>query len=314
MDNNQRVYECDLHCHTDRSDGNASVKEVIDLASERGVKVLAITDHDVRPATFLEDGNQKIDIREYGKEKQVLVIPGIEISCDTQVEDVHIVGLGCDWNAPFFTELETETIKSKVNSYRELVRQLNQSGIEIDWDELLYNEGQPIQPEMLQKKKIFEMIARKGYVPTWQDAKLMVKRSKKYNVMREKPDPFYVIHNIHQTGGVAILAHPYLFSVPVIREGKVLERSDYIEALIKQGLDGIEASYTYDKTSYEGERSKKELEDEIRKKYERKVRFISGGSDYHADERKGVKNPRMIGECGISLAYFNEYIKPFISE
>ena len=37
--------------------------------------------------------------------------------------------------------------------------------------------------------------------------------------------------------------------------------------------------------------------------------IISGGSDYHADGKKGGKNPREIGECGITREDFMKYEK-----
>ena len=77
----------------------------------------------------------------------------------------------------------------------------------------------------------------------------------------------------------------------------------YIEKLIEAGLDGIEASYTYYKTSYSGKLTKQEIYDDIREYYGDRL-FISGGSDYHADGKKGVKNPREIGDCGITLEEF----------
>lgn len=308
----EKVYECDLHCHTTRSDGNVSPKELIDGAAERGIKVVAITDHDMTPPKVVEVHGRKMDIQEYANKQGIQLVKGIEISCDTNVEDVHIIALGCDWEHTFFEELERMTRISKVESYRELVKQLNKSGILIDWEELLYNKGNPIIPENLQKKKIFEMIADKGYVDCWQDGKLMVKRSKSYNVMREKPEPRWVIQKIHEAGGIAILAHPYLFTAPVFIDGKVLKRKEYIEKLAEAGLDGIEACYTYDKTSYDGDKTKEELEIEIRKESEGRFKIISGGSDYHGDEKKGVKNPRMLGECGVSFEYFKNHIEKYI--
>lgn len=313
MGNNQgRVYECDMHCHTNRSDGNTSPEEVIRLAAERGVKVIAVTDHDVRPLSIIEADGIEQSMEEYGHNKGVLVIPGIEISCDTEVEDVHIIALGCEWNVPFFETLECDVVRSKVKSYYELVERLNQHGILVEWDEILDNGGNPIPGEKLQKKKIFEMIAQKGYASDWQEAKLLVKRRKEFNVMREKPDPLWVIREIHKANGTAILAHPFLFKAPVVQAGREIGRFEYIDRMIEEGLDGIEACYTYDKTSYDGDLPKEELEKMIRERYQNRVKMISGGSDYHADEKKGVKNARMLGECGVTMAYFEQNMKPWI--
>jgi len=51
---------------------------------------------------------------------------------------------------------------------------------------------------------------------------------------------------------------------------------------------------------------------EIRKYAEGRLKIISGGSDYHGDEKKGVRNPRMIGECGVSFEYYKEYIEKYL--
>lgn len=82
---------------------------------------------------------------------------------------------------------------------------------------------------------------------------------------REKPDAVSVIKEIHKLGGIIILAHPYLISEPVSYKGKEMSRQEFIEVLIEAGLDGIEASYTYDKTSYGGTMTK----DEIKKRSDR---------------------------------------------
>lgn len=52
-------YECDLHGHTNRSDGNDSPVEYIRHAVHRGVKILAITDHDIVPPEMIELGGEK---------------------------------------------------------------------------------------------------------------------------------------------------------------------------------------------------------------------------------------------------------------
>lgn len=294
-------YECDLHCHSNRSDGKQSPKEVIDHAVERGVKVLALTDHDIRPPETVTADGGEMDIVQYAAIKGLKFIRGIEISCETEIDDVHIVGLMCNWKDSFFVRLENFTIFSKVEGYQILVQRLQEYGMDITWEEVLRSQGKPMEDKDVQKKYIFELMAEKGYVPQWQDAKLLVKNNPRLNVRREKPEVISVINRIHRSGGVAILAHPYLINESMEKNGQHMERLEFIDYLFENGLDGIEASYTYDKTSYDGPLTKEEIRDTIIKRYRKNICILSGGSDYHAD---GGPNQREIGECGISFAEF----------
>jgi hypothetical protein len=117
-------------------------------------------------------------------------------------------------------------------------------------------------------------------------------------------------------GGVAILAHPHLIDERVPWKSKPVTRYEYIEKLIAAGLDGIEACYPYEKTSYKGSASRFEVEREIKNRYSGRLAVISGGSDYHDDGKKGVRDPRFIGECGVSWEYFsgNPLLKRFVRE
>ena len=292
-------YECDLHGHTNRSDGVDSPKEFIDHAVERGLKVAAITDHDIKPPVWIEVDGKKVSPVDYARSKGLKLILGIEISCETYVDDTHLVCFGCDWNAPYFEELAQFTADSKINGYKELVEYLNQHNMPLTWQEVLENNGYPVTAENVQKKMIFELMARKGYMESWSQAKIFVKNN--IEIKRKKPDAISVIQKIHELGGIVIAAHPYLISEPVEYEGEKISRSQYLDRLIEEGLDGIEARYTYDKTSYGGNLTKQEIYDNIIKDYAGKGLIISGGSDYHNDGKKGVKNPRELGECGLTM-------------
>ena len=296
-------YEVDLHGHTTRSDGSDTPEEFILHAKERGVKVCAITDHDViPPRTVTIDGVER-DIQEWAREQGVDVMLGIEVSCETWIDDTHLVCFGCDWDDPFFQKLDEFTVNSKVGSYRKLTEALTAKGMPISWEEVLDNDGHPVPENQVQKKMIFELMARKGYFDSWSEAKLYVKEARDLAIKREKPDAKTVIKEAHRTGGYVIMAHPYLVTEPVTYKGRIMHRSVYIEHLIEAGLDGIEASYTYDKTSYFGRLTAKEIKDEVIQYYGNRL-FISGGSDYHADGKKGVENPREIGDCGITMEEF----------
>ena len=323
-------YPVDLHTHSTRSDGADTPQQLIDHAAALGMKVIAITDHDIRPPkeipvravdagdgaltekTVMEktDAGDSIlvDAADYARAKGLQLLRGIEISCETTAEDCHLVCLGCDWEDPFFDDLERAVVESKIGSYRELVRRLDADGMHMTWEEVLENGGNPVSEEQVQKKMIFELIARKGYQKDWSSAKLMVKNTPSYQILREKPDPVQVIREVHRCGGIVIMAHPYLINEPVRLSSGTMDRAAYIDRLIEAGLDGIEACYPYSKTSYGGSMTPEQIEDEVRERYSGRVAVISGGSDYHADFRKGAApaKARIIGESGITLEYFQQ--------
>ena len=299
-------YPVDLHCHTTNSDGADTPKELIDHAAALGMRVIAITDHDVLPPSEIEVDGQMVDPVVYAKNQGVKLLPGIEFSCETDIEDVHVVVLGCDYTDPKILEMNQKIVDSKIYSYQKLVDLLTQKGYPMTWEEVLNYNNIPRKPEAVQKKLIFNLMAEKGYTTTWSEAKLLIRNDREFSVKREKPDAAEIIELAHQTGGIAILAHPYLIDAVVQHQGETMTREDFIKTLVNAGLDGIEAAYTYDKTTYKGEMTKDEIIKKVRWDYQDQVKIISGGSDYHADYKKTDKNVRNIGECGISWEYFQE--------
>ncbi len=295
------IYECDLHTHTNRSDGLESVKELIDRAYSLGIKVLAICDHDILPPSTVDEGGE--DVIKYAKDRNIDFIKGIEFSCDTLVDDVHIVVLGCDWEEENIKDLIEEIDSYKRSSYKKFLDLLNEHGYDISLDEVL-NYGGIKRKEILQKKLIFNVMADKGYTKTWAEAKIMANTDKRFKVKREKPEPASVIKMVHKAGGIAILAHPYLIKDKVVLNKKEVTRKEYIHYLIENGLDGIEGKYTYDKTSYNGSLTKEEIEKEVIRDYGDKVKIISGGSDFHGDYKSKEGKKREIGECGLTYTDF----------
>lgn len=301
-----------MHCHTQRSDGNDTPQELIDNAARLALHAVAITDHDIGPPLrmALAEGGEA-DTVEYAARRGVRLILGYEFSCDTHVDDVHICGYGLDWSdADLLAEVEAAR-RSKTEAYEELCCRLTERGMALDWqaDVLHYTrpDGTPAarDPEEVQRKHIFEAMAARGHAATWSNAKILVRDDPDLNVPRRKIDTRQAIALIHRCGGIAILAHPYLIDETIEIRGEPLRsRQEYIDGLIDAGLDGIEASYTYDKTTYKGTLTPEQIEGQVRDRYARRVRLLSGGSDYHADHKKGSKQVRQLGERGLSVAEF----------
>lgn len=77
----------DLHIHTNFSDGDLSPEQLVDIAVKRGLKAIAITDHDT--AEGISRAINHADGR-------IEVIPGIEITCNEKSRgffNVHVIGL-----------------------------------------------------------------------------------------------------------------------------------------------------------------------------------------------------------------------------
>lgn len=297
-------YPVDLHSHTYLSDGADSIKELIENAVECGLKVLALTDHDILPPAEIHlPGGGSHSVVNWARSRGLCLLCGAEFSCETGLEDVHIISLGCRWNDPEMKSMTGEIAESKAEAYRETVRRLNERGYEFTMDELLGFDGRQTDLLSLQKKRIFDFLAAKGFTSDWIEAKLLVRNDQYLNVQREKPAAECVIGAIHRAGGIAILAHPYLIDATVRAAGREMDRWEYIESLIDMGLDGIEARYTYGKTTCRDKRPSAEIWTEVKKRTAGRL-IISGGSDYHADGTKSVLNPRGLGECGLTMEEF----------
>jgi predicted metal-dependent phosphoesterase TrpH len=78
----------DLHCHSTVSDGLLSPPDLVAHAAKRGVKVLALTDHD--------DLGGLQAAREAALEHGIQFINGVEISVTWKRRTLHIVGLKVD--------------------------------------------------------------------------------------------------------------------------------------------------------------------------------------------------------------------------
>ena len=79
----------DLHTHTTASDGTYTPAELVGEAVRRGVRVLAVTDHDsvdaVVPALVAARSHPPLE-----------VVPGIEINTDEPGGEIHVLGYFLD--------------------------------------------------------------------------------------------------------------------------------------------------------------------------------------------------------------------------
>jgi len=266
----------DLHLHTTASDGVLSPSEIVRYAKGKGLKAIAITDHDTI------DGN--VEALDEGAKSGLEVISGVEISAQFDLGSMHILG--------FFIDIGNTALKERLSLLQEtraprnpkMVEKLRELGVELSYDEILHASGggQVGRPHFAQ------VLLKKGYVNTVQEAfdRYLGKGAPAY-VNKFRFDPKEAMELIREAGGIPVLAHPFTLHIPFPHQLDAL-----LGELVRFGLMGIEASYpehTKDQISlYKGLAQKHDL-------------LVTGGSDYHGIEANKVEIG--IRSRGMKLSY-----------
>ncbi len=252
----------DLHVHSTASDGTCTPEELVTLAKSAGLSAFAITDHD--SITGIAEGMAA------AKDTDIEVIPGVELSCDYNGLEVHMVGLYID---PEHEELATRLARFKYlreSRNERMVELLAKEGFDITFEKLLAENPDCV----ITRGNIARYLVEHGCVKDRATVfeKYLGDGCKCY-VEREKITPIEAVELIHRAGGLAFLAHPLLYKMSTDSLRQLLTE------LKEHGLDGFEAIYsTYQPGD---ERNMKNLAKELEL-------MISGGSDFHGSNKPHI--------------------------
>lgn len=252
----------DLHVHSNASDGTMTPEEVVKLAKESGLSVIALTDHDT------VDGIE--EAIEAGKKYGVSVIPGIEISAEYKNGDLHILGLDIDYTNESFKAKVAVCRDSRDNRNRKMIKKLNEQGFPITWEIMLERFG----ANSITRAHFAKYLIDEGYVKDKDEAfAKYLNPGRPCYVSREKISPKAAIEMILEAGGHPVLAHPLLYKMN-------LEKIESVIVMLKgYGLQGIEALYSLNRPEDDSALMK------IAKRHEL---YITGGSDFHGDIKPNI--------------------------
>src|SRR3989338_1404402 len=121
----------DLQSHTVASDGEQTPEELVDLAIEKRLKAIAITDHDSL-------GSIEAAIK-YSKGRNIEVIPGIELSCDDPLlgcDKIDVLGLFVDFNNKKLIEMIGHINKRREENKKQIIEKLKGFGYEIEYEDV----------------------------------------------------------------------------------------------------------------------------------------------------------------------------------
>ncbi|BEV08678.1 3',5'-nucleoside bisphosphate phosphatase [Methylophilus sp. DW102] len=187
----------DLHCHSTLSDGLLSPEELVAHAASKGVRVLALTDHDEVGGL----ARARIAAEQHG----ITLVNGVEISVTWKKRTLHIVGLRIDASDPQLITTFQQVHAARDTRARQMAEGLAKAGIAGAYEGARQIAGNSV----MTRSHFAQFIVKQGH------AKNIKSVFKKYMV---KGKPGFVNHEwmsleqavtlIRQAGGVAVLAHP----------------------------------------------------------------------------------------------------------
>lgn len=265
----------DFHLHSTASDGVHSPTWVMETAAARGVRVLALSDHDTTEGLAeAQEAADRLGLR---------LIPALELSTDYGKADVHLLGYGFDTGNAALQDFLRWQREGRLGRTQQIVEILRAHGLPIELQRVLEIAGEAT----VGRPHVARALVERGHVANVQEAfDLWLGNGKPADVNREKLSPEDAIARVHGAGGVVFCAHAiFMDDYPAI-----------VEKLVEWGLDGLETYYKH----YDAETvaTMKALGDRLGIAH-------SGGSDYH-----GLGNPddREIGDIPFPDAAVDTFV------
>lgn len=275
----------DLHTHSNCSDGSMTPSELVRHAAEKGLKAIALSDHDTVAGID--------EAIEAGKQYGVEIVPAIEFSVQSETE-THILGFYIDHKCDLIKEALECINKVRWQRTVNTCENLQKLGFDVSMEEAL-----KIAPSGLIGRAHFaRILMEKGYTASVKEGfeKYLANGRPAYDGTQylTASDAVKLIDSL---GGVSFVAHPNLIRLDdaTLRE--------FLKSLKDLGLCGIEGYYNEYTPEMEAyfQNIAKELGLEI-----------SGGTDFHAKMKPHIEIG--IGQGNMHIPYsVLENIKSIVS-
>lgn len=280
----------DLHIHSCYSnDGEFDLTDIVDRCLAQKVDCFSITDHN-----SVKGIGEAISQAQRGG---IQFIPGIEIDCNYEGIDLHLLGYQINWKSNDFLELEEDIFAKEMDSFTEKIINLHRLGFVIDTDSVRTKaNGKPPTGELIAEV----MLSDRQY-----DSPLLLPYMKGGDrsdmpyinfyldyFAQGKPafDPIHfmsyqnAVEMIKDNGGIPIVAHPGL---------NFKGKENTVEQLLDHGAEGLEVFNNYhtaEQINYFGTLTRK-----------RGVRMTCG-SDFHGKTKPLIN----IGQYNFDCQFEND--------
>jgi len=260
----------DLHIHSSKSsDGDFSPFRIVQLAKEKKMSAISISDHDTVAAYP--------DALHFGREAGVEVIPSMELTTIFEEREFHLLLPFVDWKSKIVSDLVSQVSKRRMKEARERIEKLQDLGFNITWKEVRKEAG-PFPPLGV---TIAQIIIRKAEkksgsklnkyledenrpLAPYHFYKDYFMEGKPASVPRQNLKILDVLDIVSQTGAVPVLAHPGAYFQKVKKKD--------LAVLKESGLQGLEIYTSYHSAKQSESYSKMARELDL---------VPTAGSDFH---------------------------------
>lgn len=232
----------DLHIHSlYSSDGEFDVAEILNRCITQKIDLFSITDHN-----SVKSVGEAIRL---ARQTAVDFIPGIEIDCNFEGIDLHVLGYNINWESKDFLQLEEDVFSKVMDSFGEMIDNIKKLGFLIDADSVLAKangklpSGELIAEVMLSDEKyysppLFPYMIGGGrsdmpYINFYLD---YFAQGKPAFVPIHYISFWDAIQMIKDNGGIPIVAHPGL---------NLRGKEQIAEKLLDNGAEGLEVFNNY---------------------------------------------------------------------
>ncbi len=253
----------DLHTHSSVSDGTQTPAELLATASDAGLDVVALTDHDTT------DGWAAAA---QARPRRLTVVPGMELSCrwmraEGNPISLHLLAYLFDPEHPALAAERARLRAERLFRGERIVSRLVASGYPVEWSQIVAAS----QGGVVGRPHVARALVDAGVVGSVDEAfaDLLHHRSPHY-VAKADTDVLDGIRLVRAAGGVPVFAHGL-----ATKRGRVVD-DEAIAAMAEAGLLGLEVDHP---DHSEAERAHlRGLAGEL-------GLLVTGSSDYHGSNK-----------------------------
>lgn len=269
----------DMHLHTTASDGSCTPSAVCQLAIDKGLAAIAITDHDT--VDGVAEAISYVDDR-------ITVVPGIEMSAVYHGVEIHILGFYMDYTNHELISSLASIKQDRYNRNEEMCARFRADGIDITMEKLQHGNPNTV----VTRAHFARVLIAQGICKDMNQAfkKYLGKKCKYYIPTPDMPAAD-AIKLIKTYGKAAFIAHPLLYGFGY------RQIEEMIEELKPYGLTGLEVYHSSNNTYESGK---------LREIARTHGLLISGGSDFHGAAKPDISVGSGRGGLRVTEAVFHD--------